>query len=127
MFRRFGRYTQDQVEVGDILKKQGLKSVFAFDAASRARGVAIPCNPPQWPLPPPLRRRLQHLPLRQERPPAPRRPPRHHEPLVAFLVGVVEVVLLALARREAAAFRRGRDNHRSRMDGSSASAESAAA
>ncbi|KAE8815239.1 hypothetical protein D1007_07367 [Hordeum vulgare] len=30
---------------GDILEKHGLKSVFAFDAASRARGVAIHSTP----------------------------------------------------------------------------------
>ena len=40
-----GGYTQDQLEVGDILEKHGLKCVFAFDAASRARGVAIRFNP----------------------------------------------------------------------------------
>ncbi|XP_047059140.1 uncharacterized protein LOC124665811 [Lolium rigidum] len=40
-----GGYTQDQLEVGDILEKHGLKSVFAFDPASRARGVAIRFNP----------------------------------------------------------------------------------
>ncbi|XP_044947921.1 uncharacterized protein LOC123397458 [Hordeum vulgare subsp. vulgare] len=38
-------YTQDQLEVGDILERHGLKSVFAFDAASRARGVAIHSTP----------------------------------------------------------------------------------
>jgi hypothetical protein len=40
-----GGYTQDQLEVGDILEKHGLKCVFAFDPASRARGVAIRFNP----------------------------------------------------------------------------------
>ncbi|KAE8812612.1 hypothetical protein D1007_10311 [Hordeum vulgare] len=38
-------YTQDQQEVGDILEKHGIKSVFAFDAACRARGVAIHSTP----------------------------------------------------------------------------------
>jgi hypothetical protein len=40
-----GGYMQDQLEVGDILEKHGLKCVFAFDPASRARGVAIRFNP----------------------------------------------------------------------------------
>uniref|UniRef100_A0ACD5VYS6 Uncharacterized protein n=1 Tax=Avena sativa TaxID=4498 RepID=A0ACD5VYS6_AVESA len=40
-----GGYMQDQLEVGDILEKHGLKCVFAFDPASRSRGVAIRFNP----------------------------------------------------------------------------------
>ncbi|KAI4998489.1 hypothetical protein ZWY2020_053831, partial [Hordeum vulgare] len=36
---------EDQLEVGDILERHDLKSVFAFDVASRARGVAIHSTP----------------------------------------------------------------------------------
>ncbi|OEL32664.1 hypothetical protein BAE44_0006314 [Dichanthelium oligosanthes] len=39
-----GGWTQDQLEVGDILEQHGLKSVFAFDPAARKRGVAIRFN-----------------------------------------------------------------------------------
>ncbi|KAL5220154.1 hypothetical protein ABZP36_024867 [Zizania latifolia] len=42
---RLGGYTQDQLEVGDILEQHGLKSVFVFDPASRTRGVAIRFHP----------------------------------------------------------------------------------
>ncbi|EES03526.1 hypothetical protein BDA96_03G299100 [Sorghum bicolor] len=42
---QLGGYTQDQLEVGDILEQHGLKSVFAFDPAARKRGVAIRFNP----------------------------------------------------------------------------------
>ncbi|TVU35313.1 hypothetical protein EJB05_17198 [Eragrostis curvula] len=42
---KLGGWTQDQVEVGDILEQYGLKSVFAFDPATRTRGVAIRFNP----------------------------------------------------------------------------------
>ena len=40
-----GGWTQDQLEVGDILEQYGLKSVFAFDPAARKRGVSIRFNP----------------------------------------------------------------------------------
>ncbi|PAN28843.1 hypothetical protein PAHAL_5G181800 [Panicum hallii] len=40
-----GGWTQDQLEVGDILEQYGLKSVFTFDPAARKRGVAIRFNP----------------------------------------------------------------------------------
>lgn len=40
-----GGWTQDQLEVGDILEQHGLKSVFAFDPEARKRGVAIRFNP----------------------------------------------------------------------------------
>jgi hypothetical protein len=40
-----GGWSQDQLEVGDILEQHGLKSVFAFDPATRKRGVAIRFNP----------------------------------------------------------------------------------
>ncbi|XP_006644618.1 uncharacterized protein LOC102712307 [Oryza brachyantha] len=40
-----GGYTQDQLEVGDILERHGLKSVFVFDPVSRTRGVAIRFHP----------------------------------------------------------------------------------
>lgn len=40
-----GGYTQDQLEVGDILEQHGLKSVFVFHPASRTRGVAIRFHP----------------------------------------------------------------------------------
>ncbi|CAL4961715.1 unnamed protein product [Urochloa decumbens] len=40
-----GGYTLDQLEVGDILEQHGLKSVFAFDPATRKRGVAIRFHP----------------------------------------------------------------------------------
>jgi hypothetical protein len=42
---QLGGYTQDQLEVGDILEQHGLKSIFAFDPAARKRGVAIRFNP----------------------------------------------------------------------------------
>ncbi|KAL6839812.1 hypothetical protein ACP4OV_029622 [Aristida adscensionis] len=42
---RLGGWTQDQLEVGDILEQYGLKSVFAFDAGKRTRGVAIRFHP----------------------------------------------------------------------------------
>lgn len=42
---QLGGYTQDQLEVGDILEQYGLKSVFAFDPAARTRGVAIRFHP----------------------------------------------------------------------------------
>ncbi|XP_062206695.1 uncharacterized protein LOC133908606 [Phragmites australis] len=42
---RLGGWTQDQLEVGDILEQHGLKSVFAFDPAARTRGVAIRFHP----------------------------------------------------------------------------------
>lgn len=42
---QLGGYTQDQLEVGDVLEQHGLKSVFAFDPAARKRGVAIRFNP----------------------------------------------------------------------------------
>ncbi|KAL6614614.1 hypothetical protein ACP70R_036884 [Stipagrostis hirtigluma subsp. patula] len=42
---RLGGYTQDQLEVGDILEQYGLKSVFAFNPAARTRGVAIRFHP----------------------------------------------------------------------------------
>jgi len=40
-----GGWTQDQLEVGDILEQYGLKSVFAFDPAASKRGVSIRFNP----------------------------------------------------------------------------------
>lgn len=42
---RLGGWTQDQLDVGDILEQHGLRSVFAFDPASRTRGVAIRFHP----------------------------------------------------------------------------------
>ncbi|GJN17877.1 hypothetical protein PR202_gb04981 [Eleusine coracana subsp. coracana] len=42
---QLGGWTQDQLEVGDILEQYGLKSVFAFDPAAGTRGVAIRFHP----------------------------------------------------------------------------------
>ncbi|KAI5007160.1 hypothetical protein ZWY2020_047108 [Hordeum vulgare] len=54
-------YTKDQLEVGDILEKHDLKSVFAFDAASRSQCHAF--NPIAAPSSPTLP--LHHLPRRR--------------------------------------------------------------
>jgi hypothetical protein len=40
-----GGWEQDQLEVGDILEKHGLKSVYAFNHQSRVRGVPVRFNP----------------------------------------------------------------------------------
>ncbi|WVZ69065.1 hypothetical protein U9M48_017915 [Paspalum notatum var. saurae] len=40
-----GGWTQDQLDVGDILEQHGLKSIFVFDPAARKRGIAIRFNP----------------------------------------------------------------------------------
>lgn len=40
-----GGWEQDQLEVGDILEKHGLKTVFAFNHQTRVRGVPVRFNP----------------------------------------------------------------------------------
>ncbi|GKD83579.1 hypothetical protein Tco_1350418, partial [Tanacetum coccineum] len=40
-----GGWEQDQLEVGDILDKYGLKSLYAFNKGERTRGVPIRFNP----------------------------------------------------------------------------------
>ncbi|KAK2366700.1 hypothetical protein P8452_55200 [Trifolium repens] len=40
-----GGWEQDQLEIGDILEKHGLKSVYAFNHQSRVRGVPVRFNP----------------------------------------------------------------------------------
>ncbi|KAK2420727.1 WD repeat protein [Trifolium repens] len=40
-----GGWEQDQLEVGDILEKHGLKTVYTFNHQSRVRGVPVRFNP----------------------------------------------------------------------------------